>query len=82
MNREIFDRENPYELQFLPGESCFKDPSSSIFANFYSSPLGDVSSDEAVQLQKAIVEGQAKLKQLRATEEQNDARIKQLKGKK
>jgi len=77
----MWDRENPYELQFLPGESCFREdrigtPSPS------SSPSPAVAEEVATiaHLLQTIHQAQMKLKTLRAVEETNEASTKQLKG--
>lgn len=70
----MWDRDNPYELQFLPGESCFKPEETP------RSTEGKQHKTEVVRLQQAIVAAQKKLKELRETEEGHDATIKSLKG--
>eukprot|EP00026_Physarum_polycephalum_P010195 Phypoly_transcript_10348.p1 GENE.Phypoly_transcript_10348~~Phypoly_transcript_10348.p1 ORF type:complete len:319 (+),score=44.38 Phypoly_transcript_10348:308-1264(+) len=71
----MWDRDNPYELQFLPGESCFR------VENDFHSPDNVVQqSDELVSLQRSIEAAQRRLKALRATEEANENDIKKLKA--
>lgn len=64
----MFDRENPYELQFLPGESCFKSDEDGLVR------------DEVTRLHQTIAAAQKKLKELRTKEASNDEVIKSLKG--
>lgn len=70
----MWDRENPYELQFLPGESCFK-PEENPRTTEAKYQKGEIA-----KLQQAIVEAQKKLKELREKEEGHDTTIKSLKG--
>ena len=72
----MWDRENPYELQFLPGESCFRVvDEDSPHAPHQHQEEATISS-----LQTAIIAAQVKLKQLRAIEVANEDTIRQLKG--